>query len=58
MSLEEPFKKKLKRLYGDLCTVAHAEREATPRKVLTEFHVTLSGLEELYGRLANHTRTK
>ena len=52
LGIEEPLKKKLKRLYGDLCTVAHAEREATPQKALTEFHETLSALEELYERLA------
>ena len=58
LGIEESFKKKLKRLYGDLCTVAHAERTATPRKVLTEFHETLSGLEELYENLAAYSRSK
>ena len=58
LGIEEPFKKSLKRLYGDLCTVAHAEREATSRKVLTEFHETLFGFKELHGRLADHARTR
>ena len=54
LDIEEPleFKGKLKRLYGDLCKVAHAEREATPQEALTEFHETLSAIEKLYERLA------
>ena len=46
--IEESLKKKLKRLYGALCKVAHAEKEATPQEALSAFHETLSALEELY----------
>jgi len=52
LGIEEPFKKKLKRLYGSLCTVVHAEREAAPQEALSAFHETLSALEELYERYA------
>ena len=53
LGIEEALKKKLKRLYGDLCTVAHAERQATTRtRAHTEFLATLSALEELYTRRA------
>lgn len=55
---EEPLKKKLKRLYGDLCKVVHAEEEACPLKALNAFHETLSVLEELYERHADNLRIK
>ena len=59
LGIEEPLKKKLKCLYRDFCTVAHAEREATPtpQKVRKDFHETLSALEELYERLAKKVQS-
>ena len=48
LGIEESLKKKLKRLHGALCKVAHAEKEATPQEALSAFHETLSALEELY----------
>ena len=59
LDIEKPLKKKLKRLYGYFCTVAHAKREATPtpQKVRKDFHETLSALEELYERLAKKVQS-
>lgn len=59
LRLEKSLKKKLDRLYDDLCTVAHAERQATTRKkALTDFHETLSVVEELYTRFAAYCQVR
>ena len=52
LGIEESLKKELNCLYGDLCTVAHAERQVTSQEARTEFHETLSAIEKLYERLA------
>lgn len=55
---EEPLKKKLKRLYGDLCKVVHAQEEATSQGALSAFCETLLALEELYERHADNLRIR
>ena len=57
LGIEEPLKKKLKRLYHEFPTVAHAKMEATPQQVCKDSHETLSALEELYVRLAKKVQS-